>query len=81
VDRWHTISGFRGEKSRNNCIRIRDIAKSEMPMRVKALKVKLARVSEFRHIGIRESVKQVVRHRECRNRDRENPDRKRKGQR
>jgi hypothetical protein len=33
VDRWHTILGFRGEKSRNNCIRIRDIAKSEMPMR------------------------------------------------
>jgi hypothetical protein len=32
VDRWHTISGFRSEKSRKICIRIRDIANSEMSM-------------------------------------------------
>jgi hypothetical protein len=35
VDRWHTLSGFRGEKSRNIDIRIRDPAKSEIPMEVK----------------------------------------------
>jgi len=32
VDKWHTISEFRGEKSQNICIRISDIANSEMPM-------------------------------------------------
>jgi hypothetical protein len=37
---------------------------------------KLASVSEFRQIGIRESWGQVSRHRDHRNRDRENPKRK-----
>jgi hypothetical protein len=32
VDRWHTISDFRGEKSRNNRIRIHDVANSKMSM-------------------------------------------------
>jgi hypothetical protein len=44
VDRWHTIdmesipltiSEFHGVKFRILCIRIRDIAKSEVPMEVK----------------------------------------------
>jgi hypothetical protein len=34
VDRWHTISGFRSEKSRNIDIRIRDPAKFEIPTEV-----------------------------------------------
>jgi hypothetical protein len=44
---------------------------------VKALNSQLTHVSEFRRIGVRESVKQFDRHRECRNHDKENPDRKR----
>jgi hypothetical protein len=34
VDRWHFISGFRSENFRNKCIRIRDIAKSKIPIEV-----------------------------------------------
>jgi hypothetical protein len=34
VDRWHTISGFHSEKSRNIDIRIRDPEKSEIPTEV-----------------------------------------------
>jgi hypothetical protein len=44
---------------------------------VKALNSQLARVSEFRCIGVRELVKQVARHREYGNHDKENTDRKR----
>jgi hypothetical protein len=34
VDRWHALLGFRCKKSRNNCVRIRDTANSEIPMEV-----------------------------------------------
>jgi hypothetical protein len=32
-DRWHELSEFHGEKARNIDIRLRDIAKSEIPTR------------------------------------------------
>jgi hypothetical protein len=49
VDRWHTISEFRGVKSQTHCIRIRDIAKSEVPMSEVALKSQSSRV--YRSFG------------------------------
>jgi hypothetical protein len=59
-DRWHELSGFRSEKSRNIDIRIRDPAKSEIPMSDGTLNSQLARASEFRRIGHRESENRVA---------------------
>jgi hypothetical protein len=56
VDKWHAISEFHGVKSRNICIRIHDIAKSEAPKKWSGVeRSKLTSISEFRQIGIQES--------------------------
>jgi hypothetical protein len=75
VDRWHAISEFRGVKSRTHCIRIRDIAKSEIPTEVKGVEKSNSRVYRSfgkSGFGSRETSCSTSR---CRNRDRENPER------